>query len=137
MCTVIPLRKMNKPSIAKEDIVVYKAGLDSLEGNQFVSPFQSFKYELGKTYNVNFDYNNSDVAFDNKETKYKWKLTNSYAMVRSGFHALTTLDKKRFNKGSRVYATFGKFIIPKGSNYFKNSAGCIVSETIIFKEFIE
>jgi hypothetical protein len=41
------------------------------------------------------------------------------------------------NSGDTTFQAFGKFIIPKGSNYFKNGAGCIVSETIIFKEFIE
>jgi hypothetical protein len=33
--------------------------------------------------------------------------------------------------------TIGKFIIPKGSKYFKNEEGELVSSNIIFKEIIK
>jgi len=138
MCTIIPFKKKNKPSVAKEDIEVYKCGFEDLESDDvLITPYQHFFYIKDKLYKEKFTYDDhSSQAFDNKETDYQWSLKDGYTAVVYGFHALTNFDVKRFNSGTAYYNRFGRFIIPKGSNYFRNGAGCIVSEQIIFKEFI-
>jgi hypothetical protein len=77
----------------------------------------------------------------------KDKYLREYCMeIEEGYHSYNSLEtaKKFMSKDMSCYDTtlflkytIGKFIIPKGSKYFKNEEGELVSSNIIFKEIIK
>jgi hypothetical protein len=136
MCTIIPRYLKNRPKTAKKDIVVYKGGyIYDLSKKSFITPYMDFIYEKDILYKEELTYDSHDLAgYDDVEGAYRICLPHPLAVVK-GFHSLSTLDKKRLN-GYRYDRIFGEFVIPKGSKYFINPCGNVVSNQIVFKKFL-
>lgn len=107
---------------ANEDIKVYKILHKNVKG-QLISPIYDFKWEIGKLY-VENDIPNYPSSVINK-----------------GFHSLKTTPIRRFGYWwNRSYRNFPLLIdrchfvcvceIPKGSIYFENEYGEIVSNKL-------
>jgi hypothetical protein len=148
MCTVIPKRNKNKPLMAKKDIEVFKVGYVKCEKteypqeiNECISPFTDFKYIRGELYEETLSFTSYIAYFDAIEGEYARKLKQP-AFVAKGFHSLKKFDTERLHltkAWNRIYLKAGylSFIIPKGSLYYSNNAGCMVSNRIIFNKFIQ
>ena len=136
MCTIIPLQKQNHPQIAEEDIIVYKLGYRSFREIVFTSELLKYSYLPGEVRHASFSYdtsrNISPMYYGSAEGTYRDSLKNPIGVCQ-GFHALTRLTLAKHHKISK---SIGRFTIPKGSKYYKNPVGHIVSDTIIFNEFI-
>ena len=124
--------------IASEDIKVFKI-IEKFENN-IISAYKGFRYKIGQLY----------------ETEIRLTETFSSAFIQQGFHSYsnecrlerdcTYLEQPAFRimfKGSRLDG-FSKVsyykvncIIPKGSQYYENEFGEIVSNKIIIKEIID
>jgi hypothetical protein len=115
---------------ADKDIVVYKMGF--IKNNIFTS-----YYRDGFQYNKN----NSNLPI----IKIQVINTNCIYSIEKGYHCYSkycqiNLNKQYFNiysiSGVKIdyyfYADIGKFIIPKGTIYYENKDGEIVSEKLIF-----
>lgn len=134
MCTVISNRVKGHPKTASKDIVVYKLGHSLEEGEMFKSPYCRFCYKKDELYTTEFTFATSG-QFDDIEGEYRQSLNNPQ-FVAKGFHALIELDVERLTDDSLNIYTRALFIIPKGAKYYVNPAKCIVSNQIIFKEFL-
>ena len=123
--------------VAKEDIVVYKFGVQN--SNIFLSIYQTnFWYEPNKS---------------NKLIKLEWLEFNQ--VIREGYHSYSgecfyqTSPYRRdeytllnvYSKGENIHLDWcigeelnnvGKFIIPKGTEYYENEEGEIVSSNLIW-----
>lgn len=131
MCTVIPKSKKGHPSIAKEDIEVYKT-CDKIDKTSVSSCYQKFLYRKDKLYSITkFSYDNDRCCSDTIEHDYRDTLDNP-VYVNKGFHSFDKND----NRLKDHFELPCRFIIPKGSRYYKNSVGNIVSNQIIFKEIL-
>lgn len=135
MCTVITKNRQGKPSIAKEDIIVYKAcDKDIIKENVVISPSQYYKYMKDTLNEAIFSYNTDDSVSDDIEGEYEESLSkNKRCYVVHGFHSY--LNKERMNTWSGTNVNC-KFIVPKGALYYKNAVDNIVSNQIIFKEIL-
>lgn len=133
---------MPKPKIAKEDIVVYKFGIR--ENGSFIlkSPFFYHSYEIGRKYNEP-----NGIVIDYSENIYG-RIDYSSLSVGAGFHAITSFNecKKRiinvfdvFERGLTANEEIAicRFTIPKGATYIYGENNEIVSDEIIFDNFIE
>lgn len=122
--------KMQK-KVAAKDIEVYKIGL--VQDNRFICEFQMYSYEKG-------------VA--NKEIVLKEKYYGScHILIDEGYHSYKRVSI-RFNslsgKIKYIYRGYkiqpyldglyhlATFIIPKGSIYYENLDGEIVSSNIVY-----
>ena len=126
--------------IASEDIKVFKI-IEKFENN-IISAYRGFEYKIGQLY----------------ETEIGLTETFSTSSIRQGFHSYsnecrleqgcTYLKQPAFRimfKGTCL-DSFGCYkvsyckvncIIPKGSQYYENDMGEIVSDKIILKEIID
>lgn len=119
--------------VARRDITVYKVGY--ILENKFISFFQSYAYEIKKI--------NAEITLmPDIHSEY------SLCVIYEGYHSYTDISMPYSKLGSssrKVY--LGKtsstlwlcnnyyiatFIIPKGSDYFENYEGEIVSSNIIY-----
>jgi len=104
----------NKPYIAKEDIIVYKALFKT--GKQILSPYRGFPYILKELYQTNLGIPFVTTNFSPK-------------LIYEGFHSYIN-RKYATDRWPEVY----KCIIPKGSQYYIDSdQEEIVSNQIIIK----
>lgn len=135
MCTVIEKRKMNHPLIAKHDMKVYKICKRSSFEDSAVSIIVHFGYEKDELYTAEFSYHTDRTStWDTVERKYGDKLKRK-VYVEGGFHSLRKPDMTR--NGTITLFSMCVFIIPKGAEYYKNGAGMIVSNQIIFKKYLK
>lgn len=136
MCTII--LKGQEPILAEEDIKVYKSCFEKENGVKSI--FEEFSYEKDIVYKTDFTFGkkSSDfIASDDNEYLYKKSLNKEeVSSVMKGFHSLMTFDKERLDYYFSKYV-FCLFIIPKGSLYYINPVGNVVSNQIIFKEIIK
>ena len=137
MCTIIEERQKGHPKIAKKDIVVYKV-CSKIDDNKVRASYYERIYRKNALYNSTFSYTNQETYSDNTEGFTMHELGKPLSFVAEGFHAFTSLDKKRlvlqiWEDDKDVVC---KFIIPKGAKYYQNIAGNIVSNQIIFKEIL-
>lgn len=122
--------------IAKRDITVYKLGF--ISENNFISLYLNYTYEIKKI---------------NKEIKlkpdmfYEYGLENKGAIYK-GYHSYTDISmpysclgliSRTIYLGKLPFTILlnnnhyvAAFIIPKGSEYYENSKGEIVSSNIIY-----
>ena len=117
------------PQIAKRDITVYKIlDYDYIrERNCYISPHRHFPWEMGYHYYQDTSEGLPAFSFyicsDEKGTVL--------LKIHEGLHAYTRLKDVR----NQIYGTRRLFrmIIPKGSEYYKNSrTGEIVADNMIF-----
>lgn len=139
MCTIISKKQKGHPKTAETDIEVFKI-CNKFNEDIATSLFQDYPYRKDKKHETDFTYADPryEGGLDAKEAKYYSSLEGEAECVKNGFHALNTLDKDRISKlGCLEYESWiCSFIIPKGSKYYKNPTGCIVSNQIIFNNFI-
>lgn len=131
----------NACKIARRDIVVYKIG--DIYKNIFTSLYQNYVYEIGKI--------NKDVVLV-PDMRYNvngvFRIEDPLCAIYRGYHSYTSismpysglslysrtiyLGKRPHSMWLRNYYYLATFIIPKGSNYFENDMGEIVSSNIIY-----
>ena len=121
------------PRMAKKDIVVFK-NFDCEFEDGLLSPYRGHVYQR-------YELNITNMVADNKFCSYMGNAildaypdfasdNNPYTHVHEGFHAFTNLD---YSSIYRLGLTT-KCIIPKGSLYYKDKTGLIVSNQIIIGE---
>lgn len=126
--------------IAEEDINVFKIAIKS--ENTIISAYKGFQYKIEQLY----------------ETEINLEKGYTFASIDKGFHSYS--NKCRLIKGcshfgysafrimfkTRLLDSFGRHavpycrvdcIIPKGSQYYENEYGEIVSNKIILKKVID
>lgn len=114
MCFIVSKGKNSRSKIATKNIVCYK---------------KSSQYWGEKKSNFNPPYYSSFQYYVNKRTP-KVRLIKFSGEINEGYHSYNNVEWVRCSN-SRV----GKFIIPKGTRYFKNPYE-YVSETLIFKGWL-
>ena len=116
------LTTQKEPLVAIEDITVYKLIYDSNTDNMALSMNQGHKYVLGKKYKTDMCSVDEIVVFDCIAANDQHTLRNHPDMkyIGPGFHNHRTLRKHHHT-----------CIVPKGSSYFLNRTGLIVSNKII------
>ena len=134
MCLIT---KRRKPSIAKEDMVVWKI----LKNQNAI--YYDFKYEYDVEYKTRMTQEKRHfglLAYDSISCTYldgnypKWGFERlpELIYIKTGFHSI--LHKERAKKSNGVmfgYRNIRKFIIPKGSRYYIDETGLCVSNRII------
>jgi hypothetical protein len=117
-------------AIAAEDLIVYKA-LSIFSPDYFCSIYRSFGYKVGQLYKTKitrstngtvFDYQD-DVTYENFDHK-------ELIYISKGFHAANKKNRlsHEVDDDTKVLV---ECIIPKGSRYYTNRTGCVVSNQII------
>lgn len=141
MCLVITKDQVNNPQIAENDLEVFKICTKWSE-DIAISIFEDFPYRKGELYKTELTYVDPEYhgGFDSVEMRYLSKLERdgNAMMVLHGFHALNSLDKNRLGKLNCLEKDdwVCSFTIPAGSEYLENPTGCIVSNQIIFNDYI-
>lgn len=134
MCWVIGKNTyLNNPDkyrkVAKEDIEVYKFG--KVKDESF-HPFYLSEF----TYAAHTLNDEVELILIESSEYYKNK-----KFIREGYHSYSSRDKAidRINKErflfettSQVGISIGKFIIPKGTEYYEHKDGSIVSSQLIW-----
>ena len=135
MCLIT---KQKEAFIAEEDIIVYKVLSDGA-----CSIFERFEYELGEIYTEQIKESSRwdclgilDSVWLNKEyPHHTWQGHRDLICLGKGFHSIDKLKSaKEVLKGSRDDSKIFKCTIPKGSKYFKNQVGFMVSSSIIINK---
>lgn len=131
MCLITDIKEK---FIAQEDGIVYK----HLEYN-LQSPVQGFKYEEEKLYKSHIRKCNLDHAdladntcheYINRYYSRDWRfLTQELIAFDKGFHSYESLERAKMEHwlGCAIF----KCTLPKGTEYYKDATGCIVSNQII------
>lgn len=131
----------NACRIAERDIVVYKMG--NISGNIFISLYKNYIYKKGKInkdivlvpdirYEVNGVFRIEDPLYAIYRGYHSFiSISMSYSDL--GLYSRTIyLGKRPYTLWLENYCYIATFIIPKGSNYFENDRGEIVSSNIIY-----
>jgi len=147
-----------EPKYAKKDLVVYKV-LKRRNELLAVSPFQEFRYVLNQQYETRIvkELRHSKILFcSNIDSKYfQLKYKNFYdpieickskvddgelVAINQGFHSCykkafvrELLNVPSYCDKRSVY----ECVIPKGTLYYRDAVGGIVSEKIIIKKEID
>ena len=110
--------KLPVKRIAKKDIYVYKI-VESIDKFNCISAVKYFKYQYNKIYTQ-----------ENLITFYS---KGNIWTIEKGFHSYKTLLKAKadYNKLHNDYYIIVQCIIPKGSTFFKNENGEVVSDSIV------
>lgn len=123
MCLVT---RQIKPKVLKKDLIVFKAVHENNE--EVVSRYYRFTWKKGvleetemKTLRCHFQCAEKfdDVVYQT----YVYK-KGLFTEVSEGFHAFKT-------KARYPYVTIREFLIPKGSLYFEDKSGLIVSNQMM------
>jgi len=135
MCLIT---NQKKPHTATCDMVVYKL----LRKNASSLYHSTMTYELGKLYKTKIMLGTSKYCFDDEDTDEvtkaygcNWSYDYSIFSFGEGFHSAIYPDRFTSTVGHSFSGWQGKAIfeciIPKGSKYYKNPSGLIVSNKII------
>ena len=129
--------------IAERDIIVYKLGYVIEATKEFRSLYQNYTYypkELNKVVTLVPVIFTTEVSkLQPSETGMIYEGYHSYKSISLPFNRLGysfrfillgTIIKERISICNSYY--IATFIIPKGSNYFENDRGEIVSSNIIY-----
>lgn len=148
MCWVTKNKKFIKKRIAKEDIFVKKLMSKSMDTKFVESPCFNMVWEFGRCENYREKIEIlKDWDLDKKLAK-EWDLDKKLVyVIQQGFHSLSpTCNVKKINQNavafyeSKIVFSFfdynNSFIlvdakIPKGSIYYENEQGEIVSNKLI------
>ena len=123
MCWETSLKECQIKRIAVNDIQVYKILKERRtwisNRVKYVSPYYNFKYKLNKIYK-------SRLELD--------QIRDDTLIIENGLHSFTSLQRTEYYRDTcepycETWIIF-KAIIPKGSVYYKNGAGEIVSNKL-------
>lgn len=116
--------------IAKKNLKVYKY-LESWKevigsSRNLTTPYMYFEVEYNKLYELG-----NKLSVENDRSHY----SSENKIIEEGFHAYLHIDhaitKARFHSGSgRQKCLVAEAIIPKGTRYYENTIGEVVSEKI-------
>jgi len=137
MCTVI--QKEQLPKIAEKDIEVYKLAQVKMS-DTFMSAYKGFCYKAGKEYRTEFTFSNiAEQVSDSYELKWRNITIPVYnrRYVMEGFHSYNSIKRLKLTELYSYSVIIGLFIIPKGATYYENGAGNIVSNRLIFKNYVD
>ena len=123
------------PRTAKRDITVYKLVNIFVKGHYSLirSPYNPFTYEDGIVYRAEMSDTGDKWFFDDLDVNY-WVDKLPSKIIATGFHAAT--NRERINTYELICLPnrmIVEFIIPKGSLYYKDGNGLIVSNQIMLK----
>jgi len=137
MCLVT---NQQKPFVADRDIMVYKKLIKN--GDDYHSPIQHlFKWKPGEVRHTplkKVEKNKGIQAYDRRAAIRYYSsfssdlllsslyLNKKSIIIGSGFHAATTRERLGKDYLAKIYT----FVIPKGSKYYEDVTGLIVSDTI-------
>jgi hypothetical protein len=134
MCLI--LRRDEISSIAEEDIIVYKL---MCEANSVTvkSPYLHYEYIFNKLYKTIIKETDDFCYFDTIDEYYYQNLNEDVELksLSEGFHSALTINRLLNINGTTDYPIY-KCIIPKGSVYFKDETGLIISNQIIITKEI-
>ena len=121
--------------IAEKDIIVYKYGFK--ENDIFISRFTNYLYIKNKhnpEIKLEAKYEQPDTLLGNKFEPFHYIILNGY----HSYLKLENMKDELYNsQDPRIdEIVLAKFIIPKNSEYYINTNNQIVSNNIIFKDFI-
>lgn len=140
MCLIT---RQKKAKIAKEDITCYKLVNSTSSTKKVCADNYDFEYTLGKLYQTEMVVNNIPQCYadDLVAEYYKFKpytmdrVTKNLIHVHEGFHSAISIQ--RF-KDADYYICFNRICvectIPKGSKYYKDGTGLLVSNKIIINK---
>ena len=136
MCLVV--HRDTQKKIAKEDITVYKE-LIYLSEYQVGAYYQDFEYVLNTFYKTEIKESEEQyhTCYDELDAQtlslaYEdWTRNKDLVSYAQGFHSAISQD--RFKECWREDAYIYECVIPKGSEYYENLSGLIVSNQIIIK----
>ena len=140
MCLVV--HRDTQKKIAKEDITVYKE-LIYLSEYQVGTCYQDFEYVLEKLYKTEITKETPNevihTCFDCKDAEVlmkaygdSWRINEDLISYAQGFHSAMSQDRFKVSYYTSIY----ECVIPKGSEYYENLSGLIVSNQIIIKNKI-
>lgn len=121
-------------------MIVYKALITSSKTTAN-SIYESHKYTLGKLYQTQIEETNYWCCADNVDSKWldnnypEWhrgKRTEELICIGPGYHACTTIERTEKLASDPIY----ECTIPKGSEYYLDATGLIVSNQIIINKKI-
>lgn len=129
----------NDPCIAQEDLIVYKSFLKNTDENIFKTPFQFFTYEINKLYETEIKLVKKTEfigieAFDNDsidKSKLDFDVHKYINVISNGFHSLKYPDRIDTDSIGLFGLKIVECIVPKGSFYYTDNSGLIVSNKII------
>ena len=142
MCLVV--HRDTQKKIAEEDIIVYKE-LRHIYENVVSACYQDFNYILEKLYKTEITKETPNevihTCFDCKDAEVlmkaygdSWRINEDLISYAQGFHSAMSQD--RFKELSYYNSSIYECVIPKGSEYYENLSGLIVSNQIIIKNKI-
>lgn len=137
--------KKNDLRYAVKDVTVYKVFLKPFSmdnAETLYSPFQKFGYKKGVVYQTDFGFQRiKHIISYVGDSNIKISLTTNeefidFSKIIQGFHSY--ISKKymlKYWSGSGFY-TYVECIIPKGSWYYINSSGEVVSDHLMLKDLV-
>lgn len=142
MCLVV--HRDTQKKIAEKDITVYKE-LRHIYENVVSACYQDFNYRLEKLYKTEITKETPNevihTCFDCKDAEVlmkaygdSWRINENLVSYAQGFHSALAQD--RFKELAYYNSSIYKCVIPKGSEYYENLSGLIVSNQIIIKNKI-
>jgi len=127
------LTTWEKPKIAKYDFEVYKK-LHEYNSTKATSIYQDFIYNLNELYKT--EIKETIYRSNADEIDCQWEIDNNHSATPEkiywygeGFHAATTKDRLKTHDGNLYLCR-----IPKGSKYFLDPTGLIISDQIIIEK---
>ena len=124
--------------IAEKDITVYK-----ILGKDLNAIFTNFKYVIGKINETEIKHSEKwyclgiiDEEYLNKKYPPRWRRHPDLICLGEGFHSFETEEIAKI-VNDYIYKhvdNIFKCVIPKGSEYYINEVGFIVSNSLIIKE---
>lgn len=130
-------KEKKTPQIAGEDIFVYKVMLQNPDTGRYKSLYYGMRYEAGKVYSTCIEPINTyrplypemkiDKGFHSYSMDRTMATKDKYQIVIYNMENNEIVDSIFFFDNLVI----AKCIIPKGSKYYKNDLGEIVSDQII------
>lgn len=131
MCLIT---RQKKALIADEDITVFK-----ILTEKNYSIYQLFKYKLGKTYTEKIKHSKTwcclgilDVVWLESNYPCGWVREPDLICLGKGFHSIDNLESAKYVlMESSEYHKIYECTIPKGSEYYKDAVGFMISNSLI------
>jgi len=125
MCLITPFKE---PKVAEEDMTVYKI----LTDNQHSSFYSPFYYNLGELYETKMEESEEWLYADETAQKSTRRPYNDLICIGKGFHSCNTIERaEELKEGLIQKRHVFECTIPKGSMYYEDTSGLLVSNQII------
>lgn len=131
MCLITDQKK---PKIAEEDMTVYKILLKSM--GTYSTMFELFKYDLNVLYETTIKKSSDISCLDDidedalKKTFGQWKKNPKLIAYGQGYHSAYEAERLK-SLANEFDGVIMECVIPKGSKYYDNISGLVVSNQLI------